>query len=156
MWLVLAIALVLGGQAAKEKLDRTLALRPLHAAALASDMTHKPIAIVSPATNRQWDETDYGAPTEPQVKKMVKSGNVFLEPAWFALASTDMSAMSNSDRCYYFAVQHGKAFDVRRVTAITRLCYIDGGEMVYGGGTITVPRRGVVPPGPEWHKISQE
>lgn len=155
VWLVLAVALLLGGQAAKERLDRALALRPLHAAALASEIAKKPIATVSPATNRRWDQTDYGSPTEPEIKKMVRPGNVFLEPAWYALASSDMSAMSNSDRCYYFAVQRGQAFDVDRVSALTRLCYIDGDEEVYGGGTITIPQRGAVPPGPEWHKITQ-
>jgi hypothetical protein len=151
---VLLLSILSVGQNVKDKIDRSYALRPLQAAALASKLAHKPITTITPATSRRWDETDDGSPTEAQVKKLVNPGNAYLEPIFLTLADTHGEpAMSNSDRCYYFPVQHVKKFEVKRVIALASICYSDGDGNSHGGGWIRVTHKGDVAPGPDWGRV---
>lgn len=140
LWVVVALlAAALVAQRVHGRIEEDKLRQPLRAVEQASVATHRPIGLVSPTVADRWTDGDA---TEDQVRARVRSGNAYLEPAFYYYAARHGGSGSwnvgPDARCYYLAVQRHGEFRAALVSAITRLCYSDGSERPYAQGWVAV------------------
>jgi len=140
-WVAFCVVLTIAlGMWARHRIEEDQLRRPLEVVQNASIESHKPIGVLSPSAAKAW--TDGSGPSEQRVRALVQSGNVYLEPLFFYFSGRHggHSAWSPpaQSRCYYFAAQRGSEFDARRVSALVRLCYVDGNQGAYAAGWVAI------------------
>jgi hypothetical protein len=123
------IVLLAAGLQVRDRVERDEARQPLEAAERAAVGAGKPIEVLSASQTTRWMREGPG-PAEDEVAGRSGPGNVYLEPAFYYLfghhGGPAADAPPTGSRCYFFPVQRGVRFDAARVSAVMRLCYLDG------------------------------
>jgi hypothetical protein len=141
LWVALVIiVLLVTGAWIRDRVEEDRLRQPLEVVQRASAQAHRPIAVLSPSDAREW--TDGSGPTEQRVQSLAQSGNAYLEPVFYYVAGRHGDASEwtppAQSRCYYFPSQRGSLFDADGVSALIRLCYVDGTRGPSGSGWVAV------------------